>query len=97
MASSPHGLEGPRLTIEIELSGLFPLSADGEQPAQTTERRGVIEALFPDAASRRGATDARSFACAFRTTADPPLSRDRCRCCCYCRSRGHVPVVPIVV
>ncbi|HZN43220.1 MAG TPA: ATP-binding protein [Actinomycetota bacterium] len=43
-------LEGPRLTIEIEPSGLFSPSIDGERPAQTTERRALIEALFPDAA-----------------------------------------------
>ena len=43
-------LEGPHLTIEIEPSGSFPLSADGERPPQTTERRALIEALFPDAA-----------------------------------------------
>jgi anti-sigma regulatory factor (Ser/Thr protein kinase) len=41
-------LEGPRLTIEIEPSGAFPLSDDAERPAQTTERRALIEALFPD-------------------------------------------------
>jgi anti-sigma regulatory factor (Ser/Thr protein kinase) len=41
-------LEGPRLTIEIEPSGVA-LSADGERPAQTIERRALIEALFPDA------------------------------------------------
>ena len=43
-------LEGPRLTIEIEPSGAFMPSSDGDRPPQTTERRALIEALFPDAA-----------------------------------------------
>lgn len=47
-------LEGPRLTIEIEPSGAFPPSADGDRPAQTIERRALIEALFPDAAFEAG-------------------------------------------
>ncbi len=47
-------LDGPRLTIEIEPSGMFPPSADGDRPAQTTERRALIEALFPDAAFETG-------------------------------------------
>ena len=47
-------LEGPRLTIEIEPSGTFTLSSDGDRPPQTTERRALIEALFPDAAFETG-------------------------------------------
>jgi anti-sigma regulatory factor (Ser/Thr protein kinase) len=47
-------LDGPRLTIEIEPSGTFPPSADGERLAPTTERRALIEALFPDAAFEAG-------------------------------------------
>jgi anti-sigma regulatory factor (Ser/Thr protein kinase) len=43
-------LEGARLTVEIEPSGAFALSADGEPPAPATERRALIQALFPDAA-----------------------------------------------
>ena len=42
-------LVGPRLTLEIEPSGTFSATPDGERPAQTTERRSLIEALFPDA------------------------------------------------
>lgn len=40
--------EGPRLTVEIQPSGVFS-PADAEGPGQTTERRALIEALFPDA------------------------------------------------
>ena len=42
-------LEGHRLTIEIEPCGAFSSSSDDGRPAQTTERRALIEALFPDA------------------------------------------------
>ena len=39
-------LDAARLTIEIRPCGVF--SADGDEP-QSTERRALIEALFPDA------------------------------------------------
>jgi anti-sigma regulatory factor (Ser/Thr protein kinase) len=42
-------LAGPRLTVEIEPSGAFAPATGGGHPAQTTERRALIEALFPDA------------------------------------------------
>ena len=43
-------LDDARLTIEIEPSGAFAPSSDGDRQPQTTERRALIEALFPDAA-----------------------------------------------
>jgi anti-sigma regulatory factor (Ser/Thr protein kinase) len=39
--------DGPRLTIEIRPCGAFSPVGDG--PARSTERRALIEALFPDA------------------------------------------------
>lgn len=42
-------LAGPRLTVEIEPAGVFAPATGGGRPAQTTERRALIEALFPDA------------------------------------------------
>ena len=39
--------DGPRLAIEIRPCGAFSPAGDG--PTQSTERRALIEALFPDA------------------------------------------------
>ncbi len=43
-------LDGANLTLEIEPSGAFSAAdADGDRPGDATERRALIQALFPQA------------------------------------------------